>query len=798
MGADRIFRRRSPSPEVAAAREPPDGLLKETFGRPGSPWIPAAAVFALLVAAAFADPLLTGRVFSGRDLVAYNHPMENAIHGAWAAGRLPVWMSEVSGGRPLAANPNAGALYPVRPLLAFLSFPAAIRLFPILHWILAGWGMLWLAKRIGVSAQAAWIGAATYVFSGVGVSEVFFPNVHPGMALLPWIVGVVIGGEGTYLRTVFPLSLLFALDMLAGDVFTVGVALLCALTAIATEIPARLRRRSLAALALAIGIACLAALPQLLATLLWIPETNRAVLGIRLGEAFAFSLSPWRLLELIVPYPFGDTWRLDHQAVWGWTIFHGKALGIFGSIHAGAFAVIAGVLVWRSREKGARLARVLLLLGLLLAVPPSLLPDGWSKLPAPVALRNPEKFAVLIVFALAVFAARGVEAFRSGRRLPRWALAAGACLAAAALYAAVAPVPAGAAAVRAVGGDPLLARIAAARLPGALAEGGLLWMGAAIGATLLAAPVRAARVAGLCLLTLLPLGATRRIARTFRVEETIGPTLFARRLEALDPAGEYRVLGESLFLPPSPLGDSPAQTDVAYIDFARRSWYQHTHALWGRGTVVNFDFDAGDFSRIESVRRLAKAASRFTDSQNFFGSLALRWGIRYRDQPALAGYVPFGGDALQAWDRHEGALPEVRLLERWRECGEATEALGAVSGLPAGSVVLETGRSAAGSSRPGRVTALERTPERCRFEVEALDPGWLFLLRPFWRFRRIELNGRRVEAVPAQLAFTAIPVPAGRHRVEWREEIPGWRVSRFGPLLFVALSAALAARKRER
>ena len=102
--------------------------------------LPIAALFALLVLALFADPLVTGRIFSGRDLIAYNHPMEKAIHDAYAAGRLPVWMPEISGGRPLAANPNAGAFYPVRALLSVASFPAAARLFPVLHWIVGGLG----------------------------------------------------------------------------------------------------------------------------------------------------------------------------------------------------------------------------------------------------------------------------------------------------------------------------------------------------------------------------------------------------------------------------------------------------------------------------------------------------------------------------------------------------------------------------------------------------------------------------------------------------------------------------------
>ena len=104
-------------------------------------WIPALG-FAALIVVVYADPLFSRRNFSGRDLVVYNLPMEKAIHDAYARGRLPVWMPEISGGRPLLPNPNAGAMYPVRPLLSILPFPLAMRLFPILHWIAAGIGVI--------------------------------------------------------------------------------------------------------------------------------------------------------------------------------------------------------------------------------------------------------------------------------------------------------------------------------------------------------------------------------------------------------------------------------------------------------------------------------------------------------------------------------------------------------------------------------------------------------------------------------------------------------------------------------
>jgi hypothetical protein len=90
---------------------------------------------------------------------------------------------------------------------------------------------------------------------------------------------------------------------------------------------------------------------------------------------------------------------------------------------------------------------------------------------------------------------------------------------------------------------------------------------------------------------------------------------------------------------------------------------------------------------------------------------------------------------------------------------------------------------------------LERSPERLALSVSSPDPAWLFVLRGFWSHRRVRVDGRDAETVPAQLAFTAVRVPPGAHRVEWREDVPGLAVSAWGPLLFVAAAFVLTRRR---
>jgi hypothetical protein len=762
-------------------------------------WALPAIAFAALLAVVWSDPLFARRNFAGRDLVAYNLPMEKAIHDAYARGRFPVWVSEISGGRPLLPNPNAGALYPLRALFAPLPFPFAAKLFTVLHWAAAGWGLLALASTLGLSRAGGWMAAVTYAFSGVVVSDVFFPHVLPGAALLPWVIRALVR-PGGFAGKAFVLSALFALGILAGDVFTLGMALLAALGWIAVAAEPGARRPLALLLGAAVGLAALAGLPQILATLLWIPETNRAVTGVTWREALQFSIPPGRLLELVVPYPFGKVWTNDRHAIWGaQSFFGGKSMGLFLTLYAGSLGVIALAATWRDRSPVVRFGRFLAASSVVLGASWFLIPQAWRAHAAPVALRNPEKFALLLPLGLAVLGGAAIDSLRRRERLPRWILGGGVALGLLAMAAAAAPAVAGRIGLVLTRSPADVEPIASREIPLALGEAASLWLATVVGLEL-ARSRGSAALAGLALLTLVPIAATRRIGWTFREDEVFAPPPFVRYMARRDPAGRYRALGEMAYRPPGALEAGEAGNDLGHLEIVRRNFDQHAQALWGRGAVFNVDFDNGDLSRVESLRRLTGAAERFRDPAAFWGSFGLRWGIRYRDQlPPVAGFAPVQTVGNDAWDENPGALPDLRLASAWKEEPNAVAALGDLPTLGPGEIALETGRSAAGAAPGGEVRVLERSPERLVLETSSAAPAWLFVLRGFWAHRVVRVDGEEVEVVPAQLAFSAIPVPAGRHRVEWEESFPGWRVSRFGPVLYLlAIAGIFAAGRRGR
>jgi hypothetical protein len=439
-----------------------------------------------------------------------------------------------------------------------------------------------------------------------------------------------------------------------------------------------------------------------------------------------------------------------------------------------------------------------MLLSLAVSVPPSLVPKGWGKISSPLPLRNPEKFSVALVFALAIVAGLALDRLRVKERRPRWPLVTAAVLTVLALTAALAPGPAARAAVM-ISGDDRWVEIASREIPRALAEGAILWTATVIALDCVFRRSRAAWAVALALLTLVPIVANRRIARTLTELELFSPTRFARLLQRSDPSGSYRTFGESLYSR-SAISEEYAWPDDVFSENGRRSWIQHVQALWGRGTVFNNDFDVGDLSRVQSIRRIAVMAAGYTDSQAFFGSLALRWGIRFRDQKPLAGYRRVGGDALQDWDLLDAAEPDIRLATGWVEERGGLPALEVLPKLGSGQIVVETGRRLEGRARPGLLHVLRKDPERLMIETVSSDPSWLFVLRGFWHHRTVLLDGRPVEYVPAQLAFSAVPVPAGRHRIDWRERVPGGEISRWGPVAYLLFAAALffSARGRRR
>jgi hypothetical protein len=307
------------------------------------------------------------------------------------------------------------------------------------------------------------------------------------------------------------------------------------------------------------------------------------------------------------------------------------------------------------------------------------------------------------------------------------------------------------AAVRAPAG---LADLAGRQSSGALADAGLLWIATPSGIALMAdghgglvwrgrrAPDRGALAA---------IGPSAQAAHEGSV---FPPTRRSRASSRRRTGGLYRGLDEAV---PGPhcgrLGGAAAGRRQSTTGNPGST----TQSLWG-GAVFNGDLDVRNFSASEPATgrtwRPAKPIPRRSSRRCPCASLS-----RF-DQDPIAGFRPFGGDTFRIWDENPDAQPEIRLLESWREEAGPVEALGALPRLSPGQGVIETGRSAAGSARPGRARLLRRTPESFALATQCPDAAWLFVLRAWLSHRPVD--GLPVAPAPAQLPSAPSSPPVFR------------------------------------
>jgi hypothetical protein len=748
-------------------------------------------LFLAVVLAVFADPLFVHRTFLGRDMAVYFAAIEKAVHSAWAGGHLPVWWENVSGGRPLLPNPNAGVFYPLRVAGALLPFPLFFKLFPIVHVALAGLGMYLLVRRWGRSPEGAWVAAVSYAFCGAALSLIFFLDFLPGYALLPFMLWAAARlGDEPSPRAAAVFALIVAVAILGGDIFTTALGLAGSLLYLLLDGRGR-RSRVLGWAFVACVVAAACAGMQVVPTLLWVGETDRALGRLTIANAFHWTLHPVRLLEFVVPYPFGKTATLSPLQTWGGRFFDHRPVGYFLTLFAGGIAAVGLAEELRPARpaelRAPRSMKWLLALSVLLAVSGLFIPDRASQAPSPVPLRFPEKFIMGAELAVAVFAG-----FAWDRRLEKrkvlwpWVLAGALGLAAAASLA-----PGTASLVVAwTGAEQKLVPVVARELPVLLLWGGFHWVLASTALTL-----RARRspgylgVAALALVLADILVATRPIAVTDDERLLTEAPPAARAMSSLDP--ERRYCHFSLFdaLP----NEAQIQGALPPRELIRRKraiLAGVSGSEWGRPMIFNVDPDVSDLFRAGAVNRIlwnrmGQDKSAVGRIAPFLEGFSVRFILRSDEDPRLPGARTVARAEPVVIDELPDAVARIRLATRWIEFKEPVAVWKRMVGQedPPDLALLETGRDARGAAAPGALRVLAEAPSGFLAETSGADPSWLVVSRGYWNWRSVTVDGRKGDVVPERFALSALFLPAGRHRVVWRELVPGGAAG-------IALSAA--------
>jgi hypothetical protein len=369
----------------------------------------AWALAAVFVAAAIRFvPFLTGGTLYRRDAGFFFVPWRLVLARLFGSGEMPVWNEWMSAGRPFAADPNAAVFWPLSPLLLVLS-PTALA-FVSIFLVLA---VFFLSlRRLGLSPQACAAGTLVLLFSGVFQSLPVYATTCAAVLPLPLALAearcLASSDAASRGRARAFAALAFGLSALGGEpaVTLMGAA---AFFAVAAFGAGRARGRAMAGAILALGLGAGLAAVQICPAVLELFRSARGVEMQPVHGALFRSVRPSRVLTLLEPRLTGDP-EGDAASDWGAGTFDAGS-PYFEDLAFGLIPLLFAVSAWRDRR--GRAAVLLALGGALLSFGRFLPGTSFVAAALPV-LRYPEKWWLLVTFALAAAAAVGVDRVFSG------------------------------------------------------------------------------------------------------------------------------------------------------------------------------------------------------------------------------------------------------------------------------------------------------------------------------------------------------------------------------------------------
>jgi hypothetical protein len=359
----------------------------------------------------------------GGDLASFLYPYYAFAARSLHQGLVPFWNPYVFSGMPFVGDVQNGLLYPVN-LALFLLRPevtyADMQGLGILHLWLAG-GLTYTClrhlPRLAVGVGPALLGGTAFMFSDLFVMH--FGNLNM-IAVVAWLPLAFLLFALALERSSLPFAAwsgaVLGISALAGHIQpTIYNGLLLALLA-GYETWAAFRRgsprqalRPLALLMTAGVIAVAVSSPATLPSLVLSRHTPRA--EFTYWEASRFSLSPFRALGLVLP----DLTGRDPAAYWG--LGDRVETGYLGLLPL----LLAGFAAWRlSRRPWVGFLTLAAVVSFVLALGDSLPLHGWlfQLVPGLDLLRAPARALYVTDFALAGLAAIGCQALVGSQEAP--------------------------------------------------------------------------------------------------------------------------------------------------------------------------------------------------------------------------------------------------------------------------------------------------------------------------------------------------------------------------------------------
>lgn len=361
----------------------------------------------------FADVIFLGAGFYDRDLSTYHWPMRTLVRNAFLSGEFPQWNPFHLNGQPLAANPAYEMFYPPQLLILLPDYLFGFQALLLFHLFLSIGGMFLFLRSMSTGRAAAAFGAISFGLSGPLLSTV---NLNPTFFSVAWFPLVLLNFRQFVLHRRFAngaLTILFLVLILLicepVSVLEVGFLMLGYLLhrSISDRRLAPLTRGSIVLAAICVLSASIAAM-QLIPAIDLGSDSVRAR-GLVREEALAWSTPPLRLLEIFYANVFGPL--VENGGFYWGADWYGVAQGAFiRCIYPGALVALLAVAALWYRVRGAKTY--------LIAMPIVFLVSFGEHTPLGGVLyqigifrsiRYPEKWLLLAIIPLFVFASRGFE-----------------------------------------------------------------------------------------------------------------------------------------------------------------------------------------------------------------------------------------------------------------------------------------------------------------------------------------------------------------------------------------------------
>ncbi|GAK51409.1 hypothetical membrane protein [Candidatus Moduliflexus flocculans] len=370
--------------------------------------------------------ILFGESFFFRDLYLYFLPQKRLFAEFFAQGTWPLWDRYLHGGQPYIGAMGDATFYPFN--LLYLVFPllTAFNAIIIVHLLLAAIFAYAFARVIGLLPLSALIVGIAYAFCGVTLSEINLLNTFLSASYLPLLLlcwHLFLQGQQWRWFALAVFVAVMRLFLGASEQYVIGMVLLFGWTLCLPNLQIRWRSRLLSFVLLnvfAFGIAAV----QLFPTLEMLSQSSRG--GGHNFYAFSYwSLSPLRLPEMIFPHFCGYFDRLAASDYWGRNIDNDAPTTLIVSIYWGVpllfFAISAGIGRGEAWPLSTRLRRFLLIMmfaSILFALGRFLPFFEVLYLYVPVLriFRFPVKLLMAGVLPVALLAGCAAERFFSARR----------------------------------------------------------------------------------------------------------------------------------------------------------------------------------------------------------------------------------------------------------------------------------------------------------------------------------------------------------------------------------------------